>query len=184
MKRIAVGDVMTRNFISVTPETNLLQSAKIMVKKRVSGVPVVKDKRLLGMLTQGDILWAITKKHRLNLKEVKAIDIATRKIAVVKPSADLTQAFEKMRNLGLRRLPVMSKGDIVGMLTLKDILLIEPSLYGETNELGELREWEEKLKKAKRAWPLEGLCEECGAFSELLSVEGRLLCPDCCDELH
>ncbi len=184
MRKVAVGDVMTRNFAHVSPDYSVLKCAKMMVKSKVSGMPVVKGKRLLGILTQGDILWAITKRPRLDLRRVKVMDIATRKIAVVKPSADLNQAFEKMKHHGLRRLPVMSNGEIIGLLTLKDILLIEPSLYSETSELAEIREAEEKLANAKGVWPLEGLCEECGTFSELLRVEGRMLCPDCREELH
>lgn len=183
MQRIAVGDVMTKNFVSVAPSDDLLLCAKQLVKNNVSSLLVVEQNSLKGILTSDDILWAITKKQNLNLKEVRAIDIATRKVAVIKPSADIMQAFEKMKSLDFRRLPVLSKGNVIGVITLKDILRVDPSLYADSGELFNLREEERKLTEAKKKWPLEGFCDNCGAFSNLLKVYNKVLCADCREEL-
>lgn len=184
--RIAVGDIMTRNFVRVSPETNLLICAKEMVRSRVNSLLITRGDKLLGIITARDILWAITKKQGLKLKEMISSEIATKKIAVIKPSADINQALSKMKNYGFRRLPVISKGRLVGMVTLKDILRIDPSLYSQIEHLAEIREESRKLEKAKfiNKFPVEGLCEECGSFSEMLNVEGRMLCPDCRNELY
>ena len=184
MGRIAVGDVMTRNFVSVSPQTNLFKCAKTMVKNRVASLILKESTRLKGILTSTDILWAITKKPDLDLKDVTAIEIATRKVAVIKPSADISQALRKMKAYNFRRLPVLSKGEIIGVITLKDILRINPDLYSELGELVEIREEARKLKQTEAEWPSEGLCENCGAFSELLKVYDQLLCPDCREELY
>jgi len=184
-KKIAVGDVMTRKFISVKPSTNLLQCSKEFVKQRVNGLLVTDSKRLCGIITQRDILWAITKKPSLDLKKVKSIDVASRKVAVIKPSANLLEAFDKMKKYGFRRLPVVTKGEIVGLLTLKDILAIDPTYYSESRELFTIREESEKLKKiAEDESQTEGLCEECGAFADLLKVEGKFRCTDCRNDLY
>lgn len=186
MRQVAVGDVMTRNYISVGPYTNLLECAKKMVKKRVGSLIVEKDKKLLGIVTRRDILWAITKKPRVDLRGLRAIDVATKKVAVIKPSATIAEAFIKMKEYNFKRLPVMVRGDLVGVLTLKDILAVEPGLYRETSELFDMREATEKLRFAssKDGWETEGLCDECGALSDLVRVEGRLLCPDCRSDLY
>lgn len=183
MRRIAVGDVMTRSFISIHPTASLHECAKTIVKNKVNSLPLVNDKKLVGILTARDILWAITKKSNIDLKKIRAIDIATRKVAVIKPSADIYQAITKMRTLNFRTLPVLSKGEIIGVVTLKDILRIEPELYPQIGELAEIKEEERKLKEANVEWPLEGFCDNCGAFSDLLKVHGQLLCYDCRDEL-
>jgi len=183
MQRIAVGDVMTKNFVSVKPEDDLLVCAKQLVKNNVASLLVVEQNCLKGILTSSDILWAITKKPNLNLKEVRAIDLAARKVAVIKPSADISQAFQKMKALDFRRLPVLSKGIVIGVITLKDILRIDPSLYCESGELFNLREEERKLAESKKKWPLEGFCDNCGAFSNLLKVYDKVLCVDCREEL-
>ena len=183
MRRIAVGDIMTRKFVSASPFDSLQKCAKIIAKERVNSLLITNKKRLLGILTARDILWAITKSPSVNLKNIKAIDIATRKVAVIKPSADISEALKKMKSLNFRRLPVLSKGEVIGILTLKDILAIEPEIYGEIQELMDLREKKENLEINFNSFPEAGLCQNCGAFSELINIEDKLLCPDCRDEL-
>ena len=186
-RRIAVGDIMTRNFAAIKPSNNLQQCARDMVKKRVNSILITERKKLLGILTARDILWAMTKKPNINLKDVKVMDIATRKVAVIKPSADIVQALNKMKKYSFRKLPVLLKGEVVGMLTIKDILRVDPSIYAEIGGLSGVREETKKLRKLAKVeedeYDSEGPCEECDSFAPLLRVEGRLLCPDCRDEL-
>ncbi len=184
MRRIAVGDVMTRNFVSINPTSNLLECAKEMAKTRVDSLLITDKKRLVGILTARDILWTIVKKPSINLKITNVMKIATKKVAVIKPSADIFQALRKMKTLNFKRLPVLSKGEVIGVITLKDILKVEPSLYPEIGELIYIREEERKIKELGAEWPSEGFCENCGAFSELLKVDSALLCPDCREELY
>jgi CBS domain-containing protein len=184
MRRISVGDVMTRNFVSVKPDANLHDCAKKLIKERIHSLVVAEGGRLVGILNSRDVIWAVTKNPGLNLKKVRAVDVASKKVAVIKPSADISQAIKKMRSVNFRRLPVLSKGILIGVVTLKDILAIDPSFYSEVTELTDVREAERKFREAGVEWPLEGMCDNCGAFSELLRVEGELLCLDCRDELH
>ena len=183
--RIAVGDVMTRNFASTRPATSLHTCAKLMVKKRINSLPLTEGKKLVGFLTARNILWTLTKKPKIDLGKVKAIDIAVRKVAVIKPSADIGQALHKMKKYGFRRLPVLSRGELVGIITLKDILRMDPNLYPEIGDLNNVKEEARKLGKLSvpEEWDAEGLCDECDSFAPLLKMEGRLLCPDCRDEL-
>src|SRR3989338_71530 len=185
MRKISVGDVMTRNFISAKPSDSLHTCAKYMAKERVNSLVIKENKRLVGILTARDILWILKKKSKADLKKIKASDISTKKLAVIKPSADISQALQKMRALNFRRLPVLSKGELIGVVTLKDILAIEPQLYAEMRPLmDEVREHERKIAQTESEWPLEGMCENCGVFSDLLKVEGQLLCPDCREEIY
>ena len=73
MKRISVGDVMTRNFVSIGPDSTLHQCAKEIVKNKVNTLPITKDRKLIGIITSRDIMWAITKKSNLNLKKIRVI---------------------------------------------------------------------------------------------------------------
>ena len=156
-----------------------------MAKNRVNSLLVAENKRLFGILTARDILWIITKKPNIDLTKIRSIDVATKKIAAIKPSADISEALSKMRESNFRRLPVLSHSELIGVVTLKDILVVEPSLYSEVRDIIDSgKEEDRKLKTAGKQWPTEGLCENCGAFSELLNVEGRLLCPDCRDEIY
>ncbi len=176
---------MTRRVVSVSPDSTLYDCAGKIAKENVNSLPVVSEEKLVGIITSGDIMRLLAKKPGADLRKIKVKEIAQRKVAVVKPSAEIYQVLEKMKLLNFRRLPVISNNRLIGMITLKDILSVEPQLYSETNHLiDEIRELERKTNEGESDWPFEGLCDNCGAFSELLKVEEQLLCPDCRDELH
>jgi CBS domain-containing protein len=184
MRKIAVGDIMTQNYTAIKPSTLLHDCAKIITRKKLNTLPITINNKLVGILNARDILWAITKKPNINLKKVKAMDIATRKVAVIKPSADISQAIRKMRTLNFRTLPVLSKGKLIGIVSLRDILRIEPELYPQIGELYDIKEEERKIEESKTEWPSEGFCDNCGTFNDLLKVYDKLLCPDCREELY
>jgi len=179
---VKVGDIMTRNFISVKPDTSLLECAKKMVKKRVGSLILEDKNQLNGIITQGDIIWALTKKSRRELSMIKASEIAPKKLVTIKPSADLYEALQKMNRTKYRWLPVTVKGNIIGFLTLKDILRIEPSLFDTVTEIMQISEESDKLKRRKAGEKFtEGLCEECGNFDILYKVDNRMICEGCRD---
>ena len=68
MKAIIVADVMTRSPIVIKPETNLLECAKKMVRKRVGSLLIIEKKKLVGFLSRKDILWALIKKSKKDQK--------------------------------------------------------------------------------------------------------------------
>jgi len=189
---IKVGDVMTRNFVSVKPQVSIAECAKEMIKKRVGSV-IVKEKDILrGILTEGDIVKTIAKKK--DLSKIKVKDVMTKKVATIKPGDDMYDALVKMRKEKVRWLPVTVKNKVIGMLTINDILRIEPSLFDIAAEMTPIREEMEKLKAIKMrktraalargdVWIKEGECHECGAYGLLYNIDGRLLCEECKDEL-
>jgi len=181
---VKVGDIMTRNFISVRPETSILDCAKKMVKKRVGSLVLEDKSELKGIITEGDIIWAMTKKSKKDLGKIKAKEIAPKKLVTIKPSADLYQALQKMKKTKYRWLPVTVKGNVIGFLTLKDVLRIEPSLFDMASEIMQIKEESDKLKRRKAGENFtEGLCEECGNFGMLYKLDNRIICESCKDEM-
>ena len=180
-----VSDIMTRNPITISPETNLLECAKKIVKKKVGSLLLVDKKRLVGFIAEKDILWALVKKSKQDLKTIKAIDISPKKIATVKPSTSLKEALSKMKKLKFERLPVIHEGEIAGIITVKDILNFNPEIYPELEEFAKIREESKKLKLIKEAKRKrrDGVCEECGNFNILYMVHGRLVCDSCRDDI-
>ena len=180
MENIRVSDIMTRDPISVTPETNLLECAKKMVRKRVGSLLVIDKKKLVGFLSTSDILWALIKKTKKDLSVIKAIDISPKKIATTKPSTNLKEALEKMKKVKFNSLPVIHEGKLAGLITLTDILTFHPEIYPELGELAQIRGEEEKLKRFQKANKIqEGICEECGNYDMLNLADGRLMCESC-----
>ena len=181
--KITVADVMTRFPVTTSPETNLLDCSKMMVKKNVGSLLLTKGKKLVGIICQEDILWALVKKSKQDLSKIKAIDISPRKIATIKPEATIDETFRKMKKLKFERLPVIYQGELVGLITAKDILNFKPEFYPEFKELDEIREESKKLQRVQRVktrdFMHEGICEECGNSDILYKIDGRLICESC-----
>ena len=97
MNKILVSDIMTREPLVTSPSTNLLECAKKMVQKRTGSLLLLDNKRLVGLISTQDILWALVKKSKDDLSKIEAKDISPRKIAVIRPSATLDEALKKIR---------------------------------------------------------------------------------------
>jgi len=180
MEMIKVSDIMTRDPITIKSETNLLECARKMVRKNVGSLLLVEKERLVGFLSQKDILWALIKESKQDISKIKAVDISPKKIATIKPSASLREAIEKMKKVGFERLPVIFEGKLVGMITIKDILNFKPEIYPELEEFASIREEEEKLKRFQKAKQVnDGICEECGNYDVLYKINGSLICEGC-----
>ena len=162
---ITVSDVMTRYPITIKPDTNLLECARKMVRKRVGSLLIVDKKKLVGFVSQRDILWALIKKSKKGLQEIKAIEISPKKIATVKPDIEIKEIIKRMNKLKFDRFPVVKGKDLVGIITIKDILNFHPEYYPEIGEYSKIREEWRKLARVKMAKGKEtiedGICEEC-----------------------
>ena len=103
------------------------------------------------------------------------------KLLMISPSDDIYDALIKMRDSNIRHLPVVEHGKMVGLLTLKDILKIEPQLFELLVEKFELRE--ETRKPINRIISNEAICQGCGAYAEdVKKIKGSLLCERCAAE--
>lgn len=183
MKNILVADVMTRDPITIPADASLLDAAKKLVKKRTRSLLIVHKKKLVGYLSGTDVIWAMIKKSKEDLSKIKALDISPKKIATIKPFTPISETIKKMNKVKFDRLPVIQKGELVGIITVKDILNFNPEVYPELEEFAQIRGESEKLKRLKKAKDRksmqEGICEECGNQDLLKKVNGMMICESC-----
>ena len=183
MNHVLVSDIMTRQITSVSPDTNLLECAKKMVKKRTGSLVLVENKLLKGIITTQDILWAVVKKSKEDLSKIKASDITPRKIMAIKPEASLEEAIKKIKKFKFHRLPVVKNGEILGLISMRDILNFYPELNTQFKEVESIKEETEKMKRLEEAKERvivrDGICEECGSRDSLYRVNGTLICAYC-----
>jgi CBS domain-containing protein len=180
MDSLLVSDIMTRELVSISKGDSLFECAKKMVSKKVSSVLILDKGKLLGLISQKDIIWAITKKKNLDLSKIKALDISPKKIGYITPDLNIRKAIEKMNLLKTERLPVIKDNKVVGMLSAKDILNVHPEVYPELEEFYKIKEQSEKMKRAKIAEKRKfGICEQCGVETYLYYSDGVFLCDKC-----
>ena len=175
-----IGDLMTRNYIYVNPNTNLKECARTMIKKRVGSLIIKEGNNLKGILTEKDIVWAISKKSKKDLADIKIKDLMKRKVITIKPGADIVDAMQKFKKKKIRRLPVVENGKLIGMITSNDILRIDPGLFQIMFETIKIKEETKKLRRSDIDVPRrQGTCEECGESDILYYDETQWLCEHC-----
>jgi CBS domain-containing protein len=115
-----VQDIMSKNVASVNPDTPLVEVAKIMKNMNVGSVPVIDGGRVVGIVTDRDIVIrdiAIGK----NPNNATAKDVMTVGLSTANPDMDIHDAARIMAEKQVRRLPVVENGNLVGMLAIGDI---------------------------------------------------------------
>ena len=142
---VKVCDAMTHRPITVRTSITLAECAMLMREKHVGSVLVKDNHSLLGIVTESDIVRKAVAAHK-SPGEVSAVDIMTTRIITVSPEKDIFEAINIMRDHDLRHLPVVDGKRLVGLLTVKDILKIEPQLFEILAEKLEVREEERKME--------------------------------------
>jgi len=135
-------DIMTKRVVTVTAETSLDDAAQEMLRHRVSGLPVVEGEAVVGMVTEGDLLRRAeigTERRRSHWLEFivgpgrlagefvrshtrRIGDVMTREVVSIAPDAALGDAVALMERHRVKRLPVIEKGKIVGIVSRADLL--------------------------------------------------------------
>jgi len=168
---LKVLDAMSQNPVTISPTKTILECSRVMLKKNIGSILIVNGNNLQGILTEKDLVNFIAK--GLNPKKVLVSKIMTKKIDTIEPEADLFEALTKMKIEKVRRLPVVYKNKLAGMLTLNDILKIQPALFEIIQERAKI---ESSIISPK---PIEGECELCDNYGKIYEVDGQYLCEEC-----
>ena len=151
---------MTRDPVTVEPETRLIDAQEIMRKHKVRRLPVVENQKLVGMITHDMVLEASPSQatslsiHELHfiLAKMKVRDIMIRDPEALSPDTPLEKSLILSQDLSIRAFPVVENGKLLGITTHGDILrlliralgLLEEgvriTIEGLGGRLGELRE--------------------------------------------
>jgi CBS domain-containing protein len=184
--RLLVKDVMSSPVVTTEEDAASNNVALLMDENKVGAVVVTnKEGQPLGIITERDLVIRVLSKN-LKPDAVKAREIMTSPLVTIEPEATINEAARRMNRLDIRRLGVLYKGDLVGIISSKDILGVMPELIEIIQErtriegAGRSEETEEVEET-----PLSGYCDRCGVYSEnLKDANGQNLCEDCRIELE
>lgn len=117
------SEFMTRELVTVHPETSAYDAIVLLLKHHISGMPVVDaEGRLVGILSEKDCLKTLVdaKYHDLPTASVK--DLMSGTPQVVSPDTDILQVAEIFLRNRFRRLPVVDGDELVGQISRRDVL--------------------------------------------------------------
>ena len=115
-----IKDIMTKDIISVLPSDTVEDAAILMEQNDIGSVPVVSGGELKGLLTDRDIVLRCISKGN-SAKSMKVSELMSTDIAFLTPEQTLYDAANIMAKKRVRRLPVLNKGYVDGMVSLADI---------------------------------------------------------------
>jgi CBS domain-containing protein len=143
---ITAKDIMTREVITISPDTEIAQVAKLLLTKRINGVPVVNDTgELVGILCQSDLIIQqknipipslftlldgyipLTSSKKLDrevekIMATKAADAMTANPVTVNPDTGIEEIAALMVEKNYHTLPVVNAGKLVGIVGKEDVL--------------------------------------------------------------
>jgi CBS domain-containing protein len=116
----SVKDAMTSEVKTAAPSQSLTDVARLMKQEDVGSLPVVEGDRLVGVVTDRDIVVRGIADGS-DPHAIKAGDIASRDIVTVRPDDELDDALRLMAQHKVRRLPVVDDGQLVGVVAQADV---------------------------------------------------------------
>ncbi len=123
---IAVSDYMSTRLITFHPDQSISEVVSTLLKKRISGAPVINDqKELVGVISEGDCLKEIVKGKYLNypMLDGKVRDHMARNVKYIMPDVSIFEAAKMFLNMKIRRFPVLDHHmRLIGQISQKDIM--------------------------------------------------------------
>ncbi len=118
---LKVKDIMTKNVICVKKDTPIYQCLELMTKHKISGIPVVKDDMsLVGFISEKDVLHLF---HAHTDQEEKTVkDFITQPAIYFDENESLLHICNLLAKNIIRRVPITSKGKLVGIISRGDII--------------------------------------------------------------
>lgn len=118
-----VEDVMSRRILMVGPDHTLRQAAQMMAARRIGSVVVADpDSQGIGILTERDVLYAIGAGLDPDVERTRAH--LTWDVVYAGPDTTLTEAAQAMVRGGFRHLVVLAGGEVVGVVSVRDLLKV------------------------------------------------------------
>jgi CBS domain-containing protein len=147
IRELRVGDVMETDWPTLGPEQTVEDAIKLFAESGISGVPVVEDGSLTGIVTEGDLIfrdaeikapgfldilggviplgnWDEYRQEALKSAGVTVGEVMTRDVITISPDASLAEAATIMAEERIKLLPVAEEGDLRGVVTRMDILTL------------------------------------------------------------
>ncbi len=118
--RTKISEIMKTDLVTISEDTSLARSINAMRREGVNYLLVTEGEKLVGVVTDGDILYSIYEK-KVNPEKTPVGKIMTKNVTTISPKQTVKKALELIISKKIRRLPVIEKGKLVGLVSLTDI---------------------------------------------------------------
>lgn len=132
---IAPKDIMTKDVITVKTDTPIYEAMELVAKYDISGLPVVDDDMtLVGVLSEKDVINLLYVSEKREEKTVR--DFMTQPALYFEEDESLLDVCDFLRKNVFRRVPITSKGKVVGVISIRDVIAYILQLKHESADTG------------------------------------------------
>jgi CBS domain-containing protein len=131
---VIVKEVMNTEVKTIGPKKSILTASKKMVENHIGCLVVSTNDKLVGILTDSDIIRKVVSENKLASK-VSVEQVMTKDLIMVEDDKDVSEAAELMTKHGIKKLPVISGRKLVGIITAVDITRVHPELVKQVSKL-------------------------------------------------
>jgi CBS domain-containing protein len=118
-----VREVMKTTLYSVDPSTTVGEALSLMAQNRIGSALIMDAGKLVGIFTERDTVRAISQSHDAPTHEISSW--MTRDPKTVSPDDEVDHALKTMLDHGFRHLPVVERGEVIGMVSMRDLAASE-----------------------------------------------------------
>src|SRR5437763_14541400 len=114
-----VGDIMTADVRTVSPADTFADTAKVLSENRISSVVVKDGDHVVGIVTERDVVHAVA--DGIDPQAVAVGERMTKELATIDRKTDVADAAKLMAERRIRHLPVLDKGSLAGIVSIRDL---------------------------------------------------------------
>jgi CBS domain-containing protein len=120
-------DIMVDKVITANKDASLEYAVELMNEHEIGCLVIVENEKPIGIITERDLLKRCLAKSK-ELRGMKVSDVMSRPVVVVDPKTEIEEAAKVMCEKRIKKLPIVEEGRLRGLITLTDILRIQPQL--------------------------------------------------------
>jgi CBS domain-containing protein len=143
---LSVEDVMTMDVITIDENVSVKEAAEIMNQHEIGCLIAVRKGKAIGIITERDLLKRVIVEDK-NAKKTKVGEVMSRPLEVVAPGTDLEEALRLMFQKKIKKLPVVYKNRLLGVVSLTDIARCQPAIIKLLKSFAVAQDTPKSMKK-------------------------------------
>ena len=171
--RVLVRDIMNSPVITAAPSNSIVDIAMKMKEHNIGSVIIIENEKPVGIVTDWDVVSVVA--SNLELSSIDAAKVM-KPIHTVEAGEGITEAARILRKNNIKRLGVVYKDRLAGIISASDVIAVTPELVDVVSEKAAMIRGE----IGRPASAVSGYCDDCGEWSDVLMYsEGTFTCEVC-----
>lgn len=129
-----VKEIMNTDVKTIGPDATIQEAAKRMDELNIGCFVVTENDHMAGIITERDLLKKVVAKAK-DSSRLKVKDVMVKRVIMIDPEADVSDAVDVMNQHGIKKLPVLHGSNLVGIITATDIVNAQPKMIESLSEL-------------------------------------------------